>query len=614
MDPKTGRFKRVSACAAEVRRLRGTAEGMPITPGTWSSGELTPTPTIGRYQSFVDSGLNRSELPFQSPIKEDEEEQPAQEILPEFTENPTLARLSGERNWRIGRAGEVTQLVNGADMEVMEPKMYDSLFNDYHSMGQMIDPLCKANKAVEVLCKGLEKDALEVTGTKLISVLNSFVRNFMTLLSCGAYPAVMTIMHTLSKWDEPKHGGTLRFTLSRKILKVWREYAFSRNGDELEMWMQNCRSGKITGMLGEGAQSTYGSYGFKRLCVKDEGHADRMDYFLIGLTEFLGFVEVGDHSALKAYNEFYIDVAVEAASGKPHGNRQPEDMDWEHYLESFESKQEFLEEEIEITGDYEYDMSERQIVMLLKEGMSRKMWVAVDKVLDDKRVLWKSLDLEAAKVICNEAKKDKAIKGANFKEFRSFGAKKAGARGGGSGGSAGSGGSGGSGGSPAGAKGEGAAGANGEGVVKRKHSYSCRFDRVGLCKNGADCLFQHDSDKGSISMMTDAGSEGLPKPSGVRDPQLGPRSNGSVLMMIGDAAAVVEGASTQGAVMGGAEASYTEHSRYSGSPMAALQGGQPVSAVGVEPVDDIPVSETIECEEREDGNDDDALEDALLNC
>ena len=35
-------------------------------------------------------------------------------------------------------------------------------------------------------------------------------------------------------------------------------------------------------------------------------------------------------------------------------------------------------------------------------------------------------------------------------------------------------------------------------------------------------------------MMTDACSERLPKPSGVRDPQLGPRSNGSVLMMIGE--------------------------------------------------------------------------------
>ena len=49
--------------------------------------------------------------------------------------------------------------------------------------------------------------------------------------------------------------------------------------------------------------------------------------------------------------------------------------------------------------------------------------------------------------------------------------------------------------------------------------------------------------------------------------------------------AVVDGASTPGAVMDGAEASYTGHSRCSGSLMVALQGGQPVSAVGVEPVD-----------------------------
>ena len=37
--------------------------------------------------------------------------------------------------------------------------------------------------------------------------------------------------------------------------------------------------------------------------------------------------------------------------------------------------------------------------------------------------------------------------------------------------------------------------------------------------------------------------------------------------------------------MDGAEASYTGHSRCSGSLMVALQGGQPVSAVSVEPVD-----------------------------
>jgi hypothetical protein len=260
-------------------------------------------------------------------------------------------------------------------------------------------------------------------------------------------------------------------------------------------WKLSCREGTVTGMISDGPLSTYGSPGFKRLCVMSDNHAMNI-VFLVGLTDYLGFVEVGDHSAQKAYDAFYIDVTAEAASGRPHGNRQPEDMEWDQYIEGFESKLEYLEDEIEITGDFEFDMSERKIVMLLKEGMSKKMWIAVEKVLEEKKVLWKSLDLAEAKKVCTEAKKDKAIKDTNFKQFRSFGTKRSGDRGSGQ---SGSGGSNGSGAPVAGAEGEAvkeaANNGSGGGTVKKKHSYSCRFDRVGKCKNGADCLFQHESDR-----------------------------------------------------------------------------------------------------------------------
>ena len=529
MDSQTGRFKRVSA--AEARKLREIAERQPGTPGAWSPGELSPT--IGRYHSFVDPGMNSSELPFQSPINEEEEKQPVTEESI-FEENPTLARLNGERNRRIGRAGEIERFVNGADMEQMEPRMFDSLSNEYHSMGQMLEPLCKSNKAVEVLCKQLEKRALEVTGSILVAELNEFVKGFMTLLSCGAYPAVASMIHILSKWNDQKWEGTVKFTLSRKILKVWRDYAFSSSDTEMNEWKLSCREGTVTGMISDGPLSTYGSPGFKRLCVMSDNHAMNMDVFLVGLTDYLGFVEVGDHSAQKAYDAFNIDVTAEAASGRPHGNRQPEDMEWDQYIEGFESKLEYLEDEIEITGDFEFDMSERKIVMLLKEGMSKKMWIAVEKVLEKKKVLWKSLDLAEAKKVCTEAKKDKVIKDTNFKQFRSFGTKRSGDRGSGQ---SGSGGSNGSGIPVAGAEGEAvkeaANNGSGGGTVKKKHSYSCRFDRVGKCKNGADCLFQHESDKGDVNMMIDGGSGSLPKPAGQRDPALGPRTNGSVLMLVG---------------------------------------------------------------------------------
>ena len=184
-----------------------TAEG-PHTPYAWSSHELSPT--IGRtpYHSFVDGSAAAEEegLPFQSPIKEEEEEQIEQEMEdPDYVVNPTLARLNGERSGRIGRSGEIAQLVNGADMELMEPKMFDSLSNDYHSMGQMFDPLCKANKAVEVLCKRLEQQAEQLTGSGFEGALNEFVRDFMVLLSCGAYPAVASMMHILGQWNERKY-------------------------------------------------------------------------------------------------------------------------------------------------------------------------------------------------------------------------------------------------------------------------------------------------------------------------------------------------------------------------------------------------------------------------
>ena len=103
--------------------------------------------------------MNSSELPFQSPINDEEEKQPVTEEF-DFEKNPTLARLNGERNRRIRRAGEFDRFVNGADMEQMEPRMFDSFANEYHPMGQMLEPLCKSNKAVEVLCKQLEKRAL----------------------------------------------------------------------------------------------------------------------------------------------------------------------------------------------------------------------------------------------------------------------------------------------------------------------------------------------------------------------------------------------------------------------------------------------------------------------
>jgi hypothetical protein len=42
--------------------------------------------------------------------------------------------------------------------------------------------------------------------------------------------------------------------------------------------------------------------------------------------------------------------------------------------------------------------------------------------------------------------------------------------------------------------------------ANRKHSYSCRFDRLGTCKSGANCMFAHDNDRnegtdGSVNMM-----------------------------------------------------------------------------------------------------------------
>ena len=45
-----------------------------------------------------------------------------------------------------------------------------------------------------------------------------------------------------------------------------------------------------------------------------------------------------------------------------------------------------------------------------------------------------------------------------------------------------------------------------ETIKKTRHAYSCRFDRLGTCKSGANCMFAHDSDRnkstdGVVQMM-----------------------------------------------------------------------------------------------------------------
>lgn len=38
----------------------------------------------------------------------------------------------------------------------------------------------------------------------------------------------------------------------------------------------------------------------------------------------------------------------------------------------------------------------------------------------------------------------------------------------------------------------------------RKHSYSCRYHRVGRCLSGDACQFQHDDKAGIVHYMSDA--------------------------------------------------------------------------------------------------------------
>ena len=229
-----GRFVRVSA--AEVQQLRSVAEGEETRSSRSPSNATTSTIPAG-WQSGFGSG---------SPVQKSVSEKSATGEVDsldgeeEREENPTLARLKSIRNSRSGRFNELEQIVNSADMQLVESDLFFSLSNEYHSMGQMLDPLRKANKAVDVLCKSLEDAAAVLGSSSLTDAVNDFVLGFMELLKL------------LGQWGLKQHIGTRKYSVSRKVLKCWREYAFAEGGEGLLGWQQLCLKGEITGLLTEG--------------------------------------------------------------------------------------------------------------------------------------------------------------------------------------------------------------------------------------------------------------------------------------------------------------------------------------------------------------------------
>ena len=410
-----GRFVRVSA--AEVQQLRSVAEGEETRSSRSPSNATTSTIPAG-WQSGFGSG---------SPVQKSVSEKSATREVDsldgeeEREENPTLARLKSIRNSRSGRFNELEQIVNSADMQLVESDLFFSLSNEYHSMGQRLDPLRKANKAVDVLCKSLEDAAAVLGGSSLTDAVNDFVLGFMELLSTGAYAAAMALLKLLGQWGLKQHIGTRKYSVSRKVLKCWREYAFAEGGEGLLGWQQLCLKGEITGLLTEGPRSTFGSAGMVRMNEFGEDHDHQVDFFIDGLASYLGFEQVNKKSAAAAYKAWWIDTEAEKADGKRHGLRMSDnaDADYEVWLESFESLLDELEDAIEESGDFQYAMNEQKIVVNLKEGRNKTTWMCTEKILDLKEILWKHCTAKEAKGLITEGLRKKAVKDKNFKVFPS---------------------------------------------------------------------------------------------------------------------------------------------------------------------------------------------------
>ena len=228
-----GRFKKVSQSELDRLKEMTEADGMGFPSPSNASCATEAIPARYFEEIFAES-------PAQTNCGSDKEEEeidsqaglkPSNHL--EKGTNPTLQRLMEKRGSRLGQMSEIDQLVNGADLELFEPQLFFSMKQEYHSMGTMLEPLRKWNKAIDVLCKDFQEQVVRLAGSEVSGKIEEFVLQFMSLLNCGTYAAIAAMMKMLSQWGSKDHEGSKRFTLSRKVMKIWREYAFAVTGQEI---------------------------------------------------------------------------------------------------------------------------------------------------------------------------------------------------------------------------------------------------------------------------------------------------------------------------------------------------------------------------------------------
>ena len=497
---ENGRFAKVSM--EEYAALRSRAES--VARSDLSSPARSPparydveTVPYGWRAGVTDDGSahNGSEAEEDLTGKATEED----ELTAGYVDNPTVRRLLSKSSTRLARFNELEQLASGGDLEKLEPRLFYSLSNEYHAMPQMLEALRKSNKPIDVICTSLEKEAVKKskTGRRMAEMMDDFILKFCGNCDCTAYAAVMSLILVLGKWNNQESEGTAGFTLSRKVLKCWRVYAFSPEHD-LGRWAVSCKIGELVPVR-EG-NGTYQSFGYQRLNRYSQEWAQSVDCFLQGMTDYLSFVHIDEEKAKGVYDDFVIDVQAEVQSGVPHKNRQSDDQSWSDYIEGFEAKLEALDDAIKVTGDVKCSLNDAQVKDNLKEGLSKTQWLAINELMDQDSVNWDDLTLIEAYELGEKSMKNRLRKKVNRKDFRSFERKnKSVVPAPGS-----AGGSGGSGGGKGGKAPVAAANANASGgkgatatapkktVREKVENIPCRFFNAGTCLRGADCMFLHD--------------------------------------------------------------------------------------------------------------------------
>ena len=94
-------------------------------------------------------------------------------------------------------------------------------------------------------------------------------------------------------------------------MKIWREHALAKIGQELAEWTVRCATGQRAGLWLESGKSTYVSPGFNKTGVKSSDLDLKLDFFIEGVTECLGFEEVSVRSAKEKRDVLIIDVQAE---------------------------------------------------------------------------------------------------------------------------------------------------------------------------------------------------------------------------------------------------------------------------------------------------------------